>query len=795
MTTPYLLVSIEKDQVNGHPAVRLFGRRGLERKSFLVPFTPYFYVPESMYDEVYMELPEDVSSLMGRLYTVTRKKAKSLGGDTVVRLDVRKPEVVPVLRKIFERHRIPTYEADVIFVLRFMIDTGLREGFKVEGHRITPCQTDETPRVCLFDVESASRRSRRVNPASSSKVVVITRWDSYTNEYKTWYWGKDVDVDGVIQVRDERELLTSFIEDVVSMDYDVISGWNISGRGGYDLPKIYYRCRALGVDISRLSPMGEVYKAKGQVIIKGREVFDMLSGYKMLSSKKLRYSEHNALSYIARDRWGVDPVPIRDFYRTWKHNPEVLIERNRRDVENMVRLEREDMIIGHFDIKRRIVGVRLSDSLIPARVGDVLFLRAARGRYVLRSKHYVRVRDYPGAFVFDPKVGVHDNVALIDFSAMYPNIIISLNMSPETFVPGGHGDCYVIDDSHAFLKSPRGILAGVVEDLLKVRMDLKRLRHEALKRGDESLARIYDLRQLEVKKSANALYGIWAIRKGEREGKVFTRMYSPNIAESITMVGRDLIKSVSRPLMSEGRVLYGDTDSIFVRLDGEDPESLTSRLNDLWRRHMLERYGVEASGEILDLQCVFDRIVFLTKKRYFGLIGDRVVSKGIEAGKSDSSVVTSRVQRRLCEVILTSDLSDMGRVKSMIRDVIFGEIRKIRSGETTPLEMAVPRGLEKSLSAYTSNPLPQHVRASIYSNKYLGTAFDKGAKPKILYVKAVPRGYPRTDVIAIDEETVIPDGFVIDHDRMVEVDIKGKVEEFLSVLGLDWNGIVHRTWW
>jgi DNA polymerase I len=80
------------------------------------------------------------------------------------------------------------------------------------------------------------------------------------------------------------------------------------------------------------------------------------------------------------------------------------------------------------------------------------------------------------------------------------------------------------------------------------------------------------------------------------------------------------------------------------------------------------------------------------------------------------------------------------------------------------------------------------VRAAKYSNQYLGTHFGKASKPKRLYIKSVPPGYPRTDVVAFeygDEKDL--DKFKIDIETMVEKTLKQPISRILEPIGFNWN--------
>ncbi|MHC1581852.1 MAG: DNA-directed DNA polymerase, partial [Candidatus Syntropharchaeia archaeon] len=82
-----------------------------------------------------------------------------------------------------------------------------------------------------------------------------------------------------------------------------------------------------------------------------------------------------------------------------------------------------------------------------------------------------------------------------------------------------------------------------------------------------------------------------------------------------------------------------------------------------------------------------------------------------------------------------------------------------------------------------------HIRGATYSNKYLGTNFGKGSKPKRIYVGKVPDGFKETDVLCFEYEEQVPEGFEPDWKVMLEKTIKAPIERVLEAMGWSWSEI------
>ena len=279
---------------------------------------------------------------------------------------------------------------------------------------------------------------------------------------------------------------------------------------------------------------------------------------------------------------------------------------------------------------------------------------------------------YQGAFVVDPVPGVYDRVVPFDFASLYPSIIIAYNIDYSTLVPEGSSipdsDCHLFawdehigcvhDDkkrktkpkyilcgsrSFRFLKSPKGILPLLLEDLLLARKNTRKHQKDIkLKADSKTLYDVLEKRQLSYKISANSGYGAMGVSRG----------YLPLMpgAMCVTAKGRESIQKVMKIITEQyqGTLVYGDTDSNYVTFN-----HLTS-LEDLWVH--AEKVSEEVSKNFpkpmkLEFEgFIYWRFLILTRKRYMslkcerdGIVGTNIEKKGVLLSRRDNSNFVRKV--------------------------------------------------------------------------------------------------------------------------------------------------------
>jgi len=244
---------------------------------------------------------------------------------------------------------------------------------------------------------------------------------------------------------------------------------------------------------------------------------------------------------------------------------------------------------------------------------------------------------YVGAIVLEPKPGVHENIAVLDFKAMYPNIMITQNVSPDTYLsptepepPGGVNVAPEVN--HRFRAEPPGFYKRVLSHLIDVRDEIRSKLEKLPPKSAEY--RVLDARQKAVKVITNASYGY--------TGWIGARWYVKPVAEATAAWGRQTILNAIELSKKTGlEVVYGDTDSIFVKYDPERIKKISEEIG--------EKFGLEIKPDKIYVRVLFTE----AKKRYCGLLSDgRLDIVGLEVVRGDWAEVAKNVQERVLEIIL-----------------------------------------------------------------------------------------------------------------------------------------------
>jgi DNA polymerase elongation subunit (family B) len=322
-------------------------------------------------------------------------------------------------------------------------------------------------------------------------------------------------------------------------------------------------------------------------------------------------------------------------YDLWEAGGEfrkLLLDYNVRDTQLLRAIEHET---GYLELFRTLCEVcRLfpnTASLNPTHQMDGFMLRLGKERsYHFPTKKFrENIVKFKGAFVMQPESlnaqwrakhgmenGIARNVHVCDFSGMYPSIILTWNMSPDTKVPAPingpiePGTCRTPLTGISFRTGVEGILPMALRELIRLRKfwnDKKASLPPGTPEWHDA-----DRRSTAYKVAANSFYGVI--------GSPFSRYFDRNIAESVTQAGVWLLKQTMGEAERRGFVsLYGDTDSAFIMgvERGVFAEFVQWCNEDLYPR-LLKEQGCNVNEIKLAYEKEFDRIVFTSAKRYAG---------------------------------------------------------------------------------------------------------------------------------------------------------------------------------
>ncbi len=778
-----------------YPVVHVFGRTTDDEREHVrvVGVEPYFYVPTA--DITDRDLVSEYDVILD-----TREhphgependRFESIRGEPVTKITTRTPRDVGQIRDEFAT----TYEADILFPNRFLIDHGVTAGLRVEPRRIdgdeeaaiqvTPEHLEATDvdadlRVNTFDIEVDDRNGFPEN--GEEPIVCLTSHDSYRDEYVLWLYdapdgegvvdesfddygfiseGSDVRVE---QFDDEDAMLDAFLAYLDATDPDLTTGWNFED---FDAPYLFDRMEELdGASDYNLSPdrasrVDETWRSGwGGPDVKGRVVFDLLYAY-----QRTKFSELDSyrLDAVAELELGVGKERYTgDIGDLWEDDPTRLLEYNLRDVELCVEIDRQQNLIDFWDDTRKFVGCQLEDAPTPGDVVDMYVLHQAFGEFVLPTKGQQAGEEFEGGAVFEPISGVAENVSVLDLKSLYPMCMVTINASPETIVddPESYdGETYRAPDGTRFRKEPDGMMREMVDALLTEREQKKTRRDEH--EPDTEAYEKFDRQQASIKVIMNSLYGV--------SGWEQFRLYDKDNAAAITAMGRRVIEFTEEAANEiDYDVTYGDTDSVMLSLsdistaDTEVPEAvreahpemstaelettqaaieaseeIESYINGRYDEFASEELGADEHRFQIEFEKLYRRFFQAgKKKRYAGHIvwkeGKHVDSIDITGFEYTRSDIAPITKRVQQRVI---EMIVTGEPLDDVKEFLHGEIQSFKAGDVDVDEIGIPGGIGKKLDNYDTDTA--QVRGAKYANLLLGTNFQSGSKPKRLYLEKV----------------------------------------------------------
>lgn len=740
---PYQFITGNYNGSDGSVTAYVRNEKGVRDKLKILGFRPRFYVEEA-------ELTPDHPKLRG-----IEPGYKGVYGEHLKKLIMQDPtdvggfHGVGGFRKEFDRH----WEADIDFIRRLLVNTGIRSGFEVMTKRkvvnfkdLVPADFSLPPLESFLDIEtySSDRMPDPLRP--TQKITCATLWDSKNEKYITilldYDKGKAVmEKDWTIfKVPHEAQLILLVRKFLKTVMPDVATEWS-----GFDFDYLVPRAKRFKIDFDCL---------------RGVCIFDLLAGYEKLYKKG-----SNRLKDVAYDEGLTDEVePEVDYAWLWDEDRMRLARRNKRHVQWMVELNRKkangDLIRFYWNLKNYAGVEDLRGTLYHGVLVDTMLLRKYHGKYVLPSRpsRGIKRESKLGGLIKQPPRGLFEDVVVYDFSRYYPNLMIGLlsAMKVDWVKP----------------------IIELCKELMDERDRYERLLSKLTINTDEYNAS-KSVRD-SVKYVGEAVIGYF--------GSESSRLYSKEIFEKVTKTGQKGLRYLEEVAQKLGhRVLYYDTDSLFIPVKtGKERAILRDELNEAAIRFGKEE-GVE--GELkIKVDRIFKRCVFVgVKKRYAGWTTwedgkdvDYLHIKGFEHVRRDASLITRRVQREVFDSILRKGIEGLSRYLKGIATSL-----SVNSSPFIPF--TIPKTLSKRFEAYKTKV--DYLRGTLYANKYFKFGIKPGDQVRMVYVRRVP-GYPSTDVVCFLDEDALPVKLVVDWDRMIERTVKGKVEELLKIAGLGWERVM-----
>ena len=567
------------------------------------------------------------------------------------------------------------------------------------------------------------------------------------------------------------------IEDVFNLikDYPLLITYN---GDGFDLPYLYNRAERLGID-KNTNPL---YMMRDSATLKEGVHLDL---YRTLSNRAFQiyafgqkytdFSLNSVSKGLLNEQkldYGIeiDKMTLyqigkycqNDAYLTYKltsfnddllMNLLVVISRiGRMPIDDISRMGVSQWIRSLLYYEHR-----KNNMLIPRR--EEIDKRSTE----VKNDSVIKDKKYRGGLVVEPKEGIHFDVTVMDFASLYPSIIKVKNLSYET-VRCSHTECkknMIPQTNHWVCTKKNGLTSVLIGSLRDLRVNYYKTMSKNQNLTNEE-RQLYTVVAAALKVILNASYGVMG-------AQIFPLYFLP-AAEATTATGRHIIlDTIEKCRELNVDVLYGDTDSIFVKNPTE--QQMQTIINQAKNNH-----GVE-----LEVEKEYRYVVLSDrKKNYLGVTKNgKVDVKGLTGKKSHTPAFIKSLFYDILDILAEVKTNDeFKNAKSKISSKIAECSRKIQAKEIPLSELAFNVMLSKSLNEYTKT-IPQHIRAA----KQLESVREIKKGDRISYVKIINKPGVRPVEMAKQSE--------IDSSKYMEF-MQSTLDQITSSMNMDFDTIIGK---
>lgn len=370
------------------------------------------------------------------------------------------------------------------------------------------------------------------------------------------------------------------------------------------------------------------------------------------------------------------------------------------------------------------------------------------------------LRSDRGALILEPRVGIYENAAEVDFTSLFPHIMVTKNISPETVL------CECCPNSpervpftgYNICQKRVGLIPRVISPLIKRRLAYKKMADG----GSEE----HRMMQNVLKWLLVTSFGYMGFNKA-RFGRI-------ECHESITAYAREILLQTMEIAQGMGfEILHGIVDSLWVRGSG-DPRELCDLVS-------------ETVGIPLELKGHYNWIVFPSNRhnragamnRYFGLMTDgKMKVRGIELRRRDTPEYIRRLQHDMLDQMKCArTVDELYSNLPCVLDVVRRYAGEILSGGADPGELVFTTHTRHRLEDYRQKGSQA---AALYQLREEGVEVQPGQAVQYIHTNHRSRYFHNRVKVA----ELIEPGTVYDKNKYYDITLRA-AESLLQPFGYD----------
>ncbi len=563
---------------------------------------------------------------------------------------------------------------------------------------------------------------------------------------------------------DERSCYLAFERDVEELDPDLILGWHVVG---FDLAFLDRKCQRWGISLNLGRKRSKVFiterqggtqyaRLHGRVVVDGPPAFK--AAFYQFDSWKLDFVANEILG-TGKDIEESGLAKVEEIERRFREDKVSLAKYNLLDCVLVTDVMEKTGLISLMQTRVELSGLLMDRQGVSTAAFDFFMLPQIHRKGFVAPNVLDISRDVhaAGGHVITPESGLHHHVVVLDFKSLYPSIIKTFKIDPYSRLMSENDP----------LQTPAGIKFSRTHHILPEFIDsLMKRRQLAKDEGDPYLSQA-------IKILMNSFYGVM--------GSAGSRFYHADLPTAITGTGQWILRETIEYFQNDGyEVVYGDTDSVFVKLPSgervfDKAEKLAIRATEHLEKTLKKHFNVESELEV-EFEKYFRKIFFPilrtgeggAKKKYAGILTNKhgesqLHFSGMEFVRSDWTKLSKKFQYSLYEKFF-----DEVDLEESIRMVV----AELKKGEHDQ-DLIYKKRLSKKLSEYTKS-LPPHVRAAKMAEE-AGFKVDRD----VFYV------YTRMGPMPIEMN---PCDY--DYQHYIDKQIRPIAEVLLEPLGLSFDNII-----
>jgi len=358
------------------------------------------------------------------------------------------------------------------------------------------------------------------------------------------------------------------------------------------------------------------------------------------------------------------------------------------------------------------------------------------------------VRSDKGGLVYQPVLGLHEDVAEIDFVSMYPSIMARLNVSPETVNCKCCPDNRVPEIGYSICKKRRGLVPETVEPLIRKRVEYKK-RIREMPDGPER--EVYRRRQSAHKWLLVTCFGYLGY-KNARFGRIEAH-------EAVTAYGRECLLRAKEIAESRGlRVLHANVDSVWV---AQDRRPLTADRDGSaavsGQRSVVSDYDalLEEITQVtripIALEGIYRWVAFLPSRqdekmsvanRYIGVFEEgEIKMRGIETRRRDTPPFVVAAQMEMLQVLASAEsCKELKTLVPRVIEIACAYADALRSGQVPYQNLVITKRLSRDPMAYSKDTL-----LAIAAKELLGSGVELSPGESIQYIITEEHAHAKID--------------------------------------------------